>query len=147
MTLGAEDPGLEPGRIGHWATFDAFCLEKDIVRRDKAVLGFINMCVLLRMLHHATDKGYRVEPIWVAELEDSESFNSIVDLDEEPFDRLRQLVASCYSKSLQPRPISGFSVIGSPSVAGPISALSSESDIMHQYFGPDKEAANVGKII
>ena len=43
-----EDPGLEPDRIGHWETFDAFCLDKDIVRRDKAVLGLINMCVILR---------------------------------------------------------------------------------------------------
>ena len=144
MRFGAvEDPGLKPDRIGHRVTFDAFYLDKDIVRRDKAVLGFINMCVVLRMLHHEMNKGYRDVPIWIAELEDSKAFNSIVDWDGEPFDRLRQLVGSVHRDSLLPRLVNGFSVVGSPSVAGPGSALSSESDILNQYFGPDKEAASV----
>ena len=138
-----EDAGLELDRIDHWVTFGAFCLDKDIVRRDKAVLGFINMCVVLRTLHHAMDKGYRDVPIWIAELEDSKAFNSIIDWDGEPFDRLRQLVGSVHRESLLPRPVSGFSVVGSPSVAGPGSALSSESDILNQYFVPDEEAVSV----
>ena len=61
MKFGAVDPSLEPDRIGHWATFGAFCLEKDIVLRDTAVSGFINMCVILRMLHRAMKEGQRAE--------------------------------------------------------------------------------------
>ena len=142
MKFGAEDPSREPDRIGHWATFDAFCLEKDIVRRDTAVSGFINMCVILRMLHRASDKGQRVEEKWIAELEDSEAYESIDDLEDEPFDRLRQLVASCYAKSLQPRPAGVFSLTG-PDVSGHVSALSSGSSIAEQYFAPDEEGGSV----
>ena len=100
MKFGAvEELSLEPDRIGHWETFDAFCLDKDIVRRDNAVVGFIDMCVILQMLHHAMDKGYKDVPTWIAELEDGEAFNSIIDWNGEPFDRLRQLVGSARASS------------------------------------------------
>ena len=36
--------------------FDAFCLDEDIARRDRAVLDFINMCVLLQLMHQAMEK-------------------------------------------------------------------------------------------
>ena len=56
MFAEADMLSLETSRIDHWETFDAFCLGEDIARRDRAVLGFINMCVLLQLMHQATDK-------------------------------------------------------------------------------------------
>ena len=75
-----DDSSLETGRIGYWVNFDAFCLDKHIVRRDLAVLGFINMCVLLRLLHQAMEKAaYAKIPAWIDELKNSVAFNSILD--------------------------------------------------------------------
>ena len=54
-----DDPSLETERIAHWETFADLCLDKDNVRRDRAVLGFINMRVLLQLVHQAMEKkGY-----------------------------------------------------------------------------------------
>ena len=88
MKFGAvEYPGLKPDRNGHWETFDAFCLGEDIARRDRAVLGFINMCVLLWLMHQAMEKtSYAKLPGWIEELEGSKAFDSIVDLEDAPFD-------------------------------------------------------------
>ena len=103
MKLGKIDnPSLETERVGHWESFGAFCLDKDIVRRDRVVLGFINMSVLLQLMHQAMEKkGYDKLPKLIDELEDSAAFNSILDLKDEPFDRLRQQVGEVYRLSTQ----------------------------------------------
>ena len=72
-----DDSSLESERVGHWETFGAFCLDKDIVRRDQAVLGFINKLLLLQLMHQAMgNNGYARVPEWIGELEESKAFNS-----------------------------------------------------------------------
>ena len=88
-------------------------------------------------------ESYTKLPGWIEELEDSKAFDSIVDLEDAPFDHLRQRVGEVYRLWAQPQLVRRLLLAGGSIVERSVSALSSGSSMQDQYLGRDDAAHSV----